>query len=187
MRAVGGLLEKQGIPFTVLDLVNMRGHYNPFAYLRRDSDALRLVTNLVANTTPKDAKNSDPFWDRAETALLQALILYLKHRAPVCEQNFTMVMEMINAAEVREGDPNFKSALDLLFDELESEDPQSIALKQYKVFKQAQDKTAKASSSARRSGLRPSICRSWPASQTATRCILGGWGRKSARFLRDTG
>ena len=143
MRAVGGLLEKQGIPFTVLDLVNMRGHYNPFAYLRRDSDALRLVTNLVANTTPKDAKNSDPFWDRAETALLQALILYLKHRAPVCEQNFTMVMEMINAAEVREGDPNFKSALDLLFDELESEEPQSIALKQYKVFKQAQDKTAK--------------------------------------------
>ena len=80
---------------------------------------------------------------RAETALLQALILYLKHRAPVCEQNFTMVMEMINAAEVREGDPNFKSALDLLFDELESEEPQSIALKQYKVFKQAQDKTAK--------------------------------------------
>ena len=143
LRAVGGLLEKQGIPFTVLDLVNMRGHYNPFAYLRRDSDALRLVTNLVANTTPKDAKNSDPFWDRAETALLQALILYLKHRAPVCEQNFTMVMEMINAAEVREGDPNFKSALDLLFDELESEEPQSIALKQYKVFKQAQDKTAK--------------------------------------------
>ena len=143
LRAVGGLFEKQGIPFTVLDLVNMRGHYNPFAYLRRDSDALRLVTNLVANTTPKDAKNSDPFWDRAETALLQALILYLKHRAPVCEQNFTMVMEMINAAEVREGDPNFKSALDLLFDELESEDPQSIALKQYKVFKQAQDKTAK--------------------------------------------
>ncbi|MFQ8833914.1 MAG: type IV secretory system conjugative DNA transfer family protein, partial [Ruthenibacterium lactatiformans] len=63
LRAVGGLLEKQGIPFTVLDLVNMRGHYNPFAYLRRDSDALRLVTNLVANTTPKDAKNSDPFWD----------------------------------------------------------------------------------------------------------------------------
>ena len=143
LRAVGGLFEKQGIPFTVLDLVNMRGHYNPFAYLRRDSDALRLVTNLVANTTPKDAKNSDPFWDRAETALLQALILYLKHRAPVCEQNFTMVMEMINAAEVREGDPNFKSALDLLFDELESEEPQSIALKQYKVFKQAQDKTAK--------------------------------------------
>ena len=143
LRAVGGLLEKQGIPFTVLDLVNMRGHYNPFAYLRRDSDALRLVTNLVANTTPKDAKNSDPFWDRAETALLQALILYLKHRAPVCEQNFTMVMEMINAAEVREGDLNFKSALDLLFDELESDDPQSIALKQYKVFKQAQDKTAK--------------------------------------------
>ena len=65
LRAVGGLFEKQGIPFTVLDLVNMRGHYNPFAYLRRDSDALRLVTNLVANTTPKDAKNSDPFWDRA--------------------------------------------------------------------------------------------------------------------------
>ena len=62
LRAVGGLLEKQGIPFTVLDLVNMRGHYNPFAYLRRDSDALRLVTNLVANTTPKGAKNSDPFW-----------------------------------------------------------------------------------------------------------------------------
>ena len=83
LRAVGGLFEKQGIPFTVLDLVNMRGHYNPFAYLRRDSDALRLVTNLVANTTPKGAKNSDPFWDRAETALLQALILYLKHKAPV--------------------------------------------------------------------------------------------------------
>lgn len=94
-----------------------------------------------------------------------------------------MVMEMINAAEVREGDPNFKSALDLLFDELESEDPQSIALKQYKVFKQAQDKTAKSILiGAAGPAWRPSICRSLPASQTATRCILGVWGRKSARF-----
>lgn len=161
----------------------MRGHYNPFAYLRRDSDALRLVTNLVANTTPKDAKNSDPFWDRAETALLQALILYLKHRAPVCEQNFTMVMEMINAAEVREGDPNFKSALDLLFDRAGKRRPAEHRAQAVQgVQAGAGQNRRKASSSARRSGLRPSICRSWPASQTATRCILGGWGRKSARF-----
>lgn len=185
---MGGLLESRGIPFTVLDLVNMRGHYNPFAYLRRDSDALRLVTNLVANTTPKGAKNSDPFWDRAETALLQALILYLKHRAPVCEQNFTMVMEMINAAEVREGDPNFKSALDLLFDELESEDPQSIALKQYKVFKQAQDKTAKSiliGAGGPACGLQSAGA--GPRHRQRRDVYWAAGGGKARDFLRDTG
>ena len=183
LRAVGGLFEKQGIPFTVLDLVNMRGHYNPFAYLRRDSDALRLVTNLVANTTPKDAKNSDPFWDRAETALLQALILYLKHRAPVCEQNFTMVMEMINAAEVREGDPNSKVRWTCCLTSWKAKTRRASRSSSTRCSSRRRTKPRKASSSARRSGLRPSICRSWPASQTATRCILGGWGRKSARFF----
>lgn len=143
LRSIGGLLEANRIPFTVLDLVNMRGHYNPFTYLRKDSDVLKLVTNLIANTTPKGSKSNDPFWDRAETALLEALILFLLHEAPPNEQNFTMVMELINAAEVREEDESYKSALDLLFEELEERDPQSIALKQYKVFKQAAGKTAK--------------------------------------------
>lgn len=145
LRATGGMLEKQGYEVKVLNLVDMARSdcYNPLAYVRTDTDALRLVTNLVKNTTPKTAGNTDPFWDKSETALLQAFILYLVHEAPLEEQNFEMVMYMIENAAASENDEEYKSPMDVMFETLEEKDPNHIALKQYKVFKQAAGKTAK--------------------------------------------
>lgn len=145
LRATGGMLEKQGYEVKVLNLVDMARSdcYNPLAYVRTDTDALRLVTNLVKNTTPKTAGNTDPFWDKSETALLQAFILYLVHEAPIEEQNFEMVMYMIENAAASENDEEYKSPMDVMFETLEEKDPNHIALKQYRVFKQAAGKTAK--------------------------------------------
>lgn len=145
LRDTGHLLKKQGYEVKVFDLINMANSfcYNPFRYIRDDKDVLKLVTNLIRNTTPKTAGNTDPFWEKSETALLQALMLYLYHEAPVEEQNFTMVMEMLNCAEVREDDENFLSPLDLLFERLQMKDPEHIAVKQYGIYKQAAGKTAK--------------------------------------------
>lgn len=145
LRATGGMLEGKGYEVKVLNLVDMARSdcYNPLAYVRTDTDALRLVTNLVKNTTPKTAGNTDPFWDKSETALLQAFILYLIHEAPVEEQNFEMVMYMIENAAASENDEEYKSPMDVMFETLEEKDPNHIALKQYRVFKQAAGKTAK--------------------------------------------
>ena len=106
LRDVGNLLEKEGYVIKVVDLINMnRSHcYNPFRYIKDDKDVLKLITNLIRNTTPKGSQTNDPFWEKSETALLEALCLYLLHEAPEEEQNFTMVMEMIAAAEVKEDD-----------------------------------------------------------------------------------
>lgn len=108
-----------------------------------DREVLTLIENLIQNTTPSHSKSSDPFWEKSETALLQALMLYLLHEAPPEEQNFSMVMEMIAAAEVHEDDDNYQSPLDILFERLEMREPDSIACKQYRIFKQAAGKTAK--------------------------------------------
>ena len=108
-----------------------------------DREVLTLIENLIQNTTPSHSKSSDPFWEKSETALLQALMLYLLHEAPPEEQNFPMVMEMIAAAEVHEDDDNYQSPLDILFERLEMREPDSIACKQYRIFKQAAGKTAK--------------------------------------------
>ena len=145
LRDTGNLLKSKGYEVRVLDLINTyRSHgYNPFAYLRDEKDVLKLVSNLVRNTTPKGASSNDPFWERAETALLEALILYLIFEAPPEEQNFPMVMEMINAAEVREEDEGYESVLDELFSRLEFRDPDHLAVKQYHIFKLAAGKTAK--------------------------------------------
>lgn len=145
LRDTGHLLKKQGYEVKVFDLINMANSfcYNPFRYIRDDKDVLKLVTNLIRNTTPKTAGNTDPFWEKSETALLQALMLYLYREAPMEEQNFTMVMEMLNCAEVREDDENFLSPLDLLFERLQMKDPEHIAVKQYGIYKQAAGKTAK--------------------------------------------
>lgn len=139
LRDTGHLLEKQGYEICVLDLINMKqSHgYNPFAYLRDEKDVLKLVNNLVRNTTPKGSSSNDPFWERAETALLEALILYLVSKAPPYEQNFPMVMEMINAAEVKESDEEYASVLDELFERLEMQEPDHLAVKQYHIFKLA--------------------------------------------------
>lgn len=145
LRDVGNLLEKEGYVIKVVDLINMnRSHcYNPFRYIKDDKDVLKLITNLIRNTTPKGSPTNDPFWEKSETALLEALCLYLLHEAPEEEQNFTMVMEMIAAAEVKEDDEEYQSPLDELFERLEIRNPNSLALKQYKIYKQAAGKTAK--------------------------------------------
>lgn len=138
-RAIGGLLEQEGYEVLLLNLVDMANSdcYNPFMYLHSDIDAIKLITNLIQNTTPQKAQTSDPFWDRAETAFLSALILYLYHEAPESERNFATVMYMVENSAVREEDENYCSPVDLLFDDLERVDPDHIALKEYKVFKQA--------------------------------------------------
>ena len=145
LRDVGNLLEKEGYVIKVVDLINMnRSHcYNPFRYIKDDKDVLKLITNLIRNTTPKGSQTNDPFWEKSETALLEALCLYLLHEAPEEEQNFTMVMEMIAAAEVKVDDEEYQSPLDELFERLEIRNPNSLALKQYKIYKQAAGKTAK--------------------------------------------
>lgn len=145
LRDTGLLLEKEGYVIKVIDLINMsRSHgYNPFAYIQDDKDVLKLITNLIRNTTPKGAQSTDPFWEKSETALLEALCLYLLHEAPSDEQNFTMVMEMITAADVREDDEEYQSPLDELFERLAIRNSESLAVKQYKIYKQAAGKTAK--------------------------------------------
>lgn len=144
LTATGGVLKSRGYDVRVLNLVNMEQSdgYNPFAYLRDEKDALRLVNNLIQSTTPKGSHSSDPFWEKSETALLQAIILMLFHEAPAHEQNFSMVMHVLEFAEVKEEDDDFVSPLDMLFQALEREQPDHIAVKQYKVFKQASGKTA---------------------------------------------
>lgn len=145
LRDTGNLLEKEGYVIRIIDLIDMsKSHgYNPFAYIQDDKDVLKLITNLIRNTTPKGAQSNDPFWEKSETALLEALCLYLINEAPEEEQNFSMVMEMIIAAEPKEDDEDYISPLDQLFIELEKDKPESLALKQYKIYKQAAGKTAK--------------------------------------------
>ena len=145
LRKTGGLLEKQGYEVRVFDLINPDTSfcYNPFEYVHDDKDVLRLISNLIQNTTPKGSQSSDPFWEKSETALLQALMLYLLHEAPPEEQNFAMIMEMLGSAQVKEEDEDYESPLDILFDRLEMRDPDSIAVKQYHINKQAAGKTAK--------------------------------------------
>ena len=145
LRKTGGVLERNGYEVRVFDLINPETSwcYNPFAYVRDDKDVLKLINNLIRNTTPKGAQSSDPFWEKSETALLQALMLYLLHEAPPEEQNFPMIMEMLGSAQVKEDDEDYQSPLDILFERLEMRDPESIAVKQYVIYKQAAGKTAK--------------------------------------------
>lgn len=145
LRDVGGLLEKKGYEVRVLDLINMhRSHcYNPFVYLKSDNDVQRLVTNLFKATTPKGAQSQDPFWDTAASMLFLALVFYLKYEAPPDEQNFPMVMELLRAGEVREDDDGYVSPLDELFDRLEMQNPEHIAVKYYKDYHSGSAKTLK--------------------------------------------
>lgn len=143
--ATGGYLQQKGYDIRVLNLVNLAESdgYNPFRYLRDEKDALRLVNNLIQATTPKGSHSNDPFWEKSETALLQAIILMLFQEAPEYEQNFSMVMRVLEYAEVREEDDEYISPLDLLFQAIERENPESVAVRQYHVFKLAAGKTAK--------------------------------------------
>ena len=139
------MLENKGVKVRVLDLINMEKSYcyNPFVYLQSDTDVQKLVTNLFKATTPKGSQAQDPFWDNSASMLLSALIFYLRHEAPDDERNFGMVMEMLRAADTREDDEDFRSPLDDLFDILESEEPDHIAVKYYKLYRKGSGKTLK--------------------------------------------
>jgi type IV secretion system protein VirD4 len=145
LKSTGHLLEAKGYEIKVIDLINMNKSfgYNPFQYIHDDPEILKLITNLIRNTTPKGSQAGEPFWEKSETAILQALMLYLFHYAPKEEQNFSMLMEMLSYAEVREDDEAYVSPLDELFFRLKTDDPGSIALKQYLIYKDAAGKTAK--------------------------------------------
>ena len=144
-RDTGRLLKEKGMEVKVLDLINMWKSfcYNPFVYLNDDNDVQRLVTNLFKSTTPKGSQTQDPFWDTAASMLLLALIFFLKHEAPEEEQNFPMVMEMLRAGEVREEDDSYQSPLDELFERLEMNNPDHIAVKYYKDYRSGSAKTLK--------------------------------------------
>ena len=145
LRDTGHYLEMQGYDIKVLDLLDMNNSYsyNPFVYLQSDLDVQRLVTNLFANTTDKNSAKGEQYWELAGQQLLMALVLYLWHEAPPEEQNFGMVLEMIDAMEVKEEDENHISPIDILFERLKMRDPRHIALKYYRNFKKAAGKTAK--------------------------------------------
>ena len=140
----GRALLKNGYKVKIFNTINFRKsmHYNPFAYIHKETDILKLVTTLIANTKG-EGKGGDEFWTKAETLLYTALIGYIYYEAPKEEQNFSTLLEMINAMEVREDDEEFKNAVDLLFDELEQKDPDHFAVRQYKKYKLAAGKTAK--------------------------------------------
>ena len=140
----GKLLQRGGYKIKVLNTINFKKsmRYNPFAYLRSEKDILKLVNCLILNTKG-EGKSNDPFWEKAEVALDSALMLYLIHEAPQDEQNFETMIYMMNFADVREEDEQYRSPLDMLFRALEEEQPAHVAVKQYKVFKQAAGKTAK--------------------------------------------
>lgn len=144
-RDEGHLLEEKGYIVKVLDLINMeKSHcYNPFVYLQSDNDVQKLVTNLFKSTTPKGSQSNDPFWDTAASMLLLALIFYLYYEAPAEEQNFPMVMEMLRAGEVKEDDDSYISPLDIIFNQLEFDDPNHIALKYYRDYHSGSAKTLK--------------------------------------------
>lgn len=145
VRDTGELLEKKGYSVKVLDLINMeKSHcYNPFVYLKNDNDVQKLVTNLFKSTTPKGSQSNDPFWDTAASMLLLSLIFYLWYEAPEEEQNFTMVMEMLRAGDVKEDDDMYLSPLDVLFERLETNNPEHIALKYYRDYHSGSAKTLK--------------------------------------------
>lgn len=145
LAAVGHLLKEKGYTVKAFNLVDFSQSdgYNPFKYVRDDKDVLRLITNLIRNTTPKGSGGSDPFWEKAETALLESLMFYLLYEAPEEEQNFSMIMKMLSYADVREDKETYVSALDLLFKQLGDNQPMHIAVKQYRIYKQAAGKTAK--------------------------------------------
>ena len=145
LRAVGKLFLEEGYVLRVFDLIDPSKSdcYNPFRYIRKDADVFKLIDNFIKNTTPKGAKANDPFWEKSETALDAALMLYLLHEAPVEDQNMETILYMIENGGAKEEDDDYQSPLDLLFEALEEEQPDHIAVRQYHIFKQAAGKTAK--------------------------------------------
>ncbi len=140
----GKMLLRNGYKIKILNTINFKKsmRYNPFAYIKSEKDILKLVTTLIANTKG-EGKSGDDFWVKAETLLYTALIGYIYFEAPENEQNFSTLIEFINASEVREDDEDFQNPVDLMFEALEKKDPQHFAVRQYKKYKLAAGKTAK--------------------------------------------
>lgn len=145
MRATAPLLIENGYEVHVFNLITPEDSdgYNPFVYIRTDEDVIKLINNIIENTTPKNSQQGDPFWKQSEVALDSALMLYLLHEAPPEEQNFETLMFMIENASVMEEDEEYMSPVDVVFQMLEDRDSEHIAVKQWKIFKQASGKTAK--------------------------------------------
>ena len=141
---VGKLLERNNYRIKIFNTINFKKsmHYNPFAYIHSEKDILKLVTTLITNTKG-DGKSGDEFWTKAETLLYCALIGYIHYEAPPEEQNFSTLLEFINAMEVREDDEEYKNPVDRMFEELEAEKPNHFAVRQYKKYSLAAGKTAK--------------------------------------------
>ena len=140
----GNALLKNGYKLKILNTINFKKsmHYNPFAYVHSEKDILKLVTTLMTNTKG-EGSGGDPFWEKSERLLLTALIAYLHYEAPVEEQNFTTLLEMLNTMQVLEDDEEYQNPVDLLFEELAKKKPNSFAGRQYKLYKLAAGKTAK--------------------------------------------
>ena len=140
----GNALLKNGYKVRILNTINFKKsmHYNPFAYVHSEKDILKLVTTLMTNTKG-EGSGGDPFWEKSERLLLTALIAYLHYEAPVEEQNFATLLEMLNTMQVLEDDEEYQNPVDLLFEELAKKKPNSFAVRQYKLYKLAAGKTAK--------------------------------------------
>ena len=141
---VGNAFLVNGYRIKIFNTINFKKsmHYNPFAYIHDEKDILKLVTTLIANTKG-EGKGGDEFWEKAEKLLYSALIGYIHYEAPEEEKNFTTLLEMINAMEVREDDEEFKNPVDLMFDQLAERDPDHFAVRQYAKYKLSAGKTAK--------------------------------------------
>ncbi len=139
------MLVRAGYKLKVLNTINFAKsmHYNPFHYIRTEKDILKLVNTIIANTKGEGEKSTEDFWVKAERLLYCALIGYIYYEAPEEEQNFATLLEFLNASEAREDDEEFKNAVDCLFEDLEAEDPEHFAVRQYKKYKLAAGKTAK--------------------------------------------
>ena len=135
----GKMLKRGKYKIKVLNTINFAKsmHYNPFAYLRSEKDILKLVNTIIVNTKGEGQQSGEDFWVKAEKLYYTALIAYIWYEAPEEEQNFAMLIDMIDASEAREDDENFKNAVDLLFEELEEKDPNHFAVRQYKKYKLA--------------------------------------------------
>ena len=141
----GKMLVRHGYKVKVLNTINFSKsmHYNPFHYIHSEKDILKLVNTIMVNTKGEGEKSSEDFWTKAERLLYCALIGYIWYEAPEEEQNFATLLEFINASETREDDETFKNAVDMLFEELEKEEQEHFAVRQYKKYKLAAGKTAK--------------------------------------------
>ena len=163
----GKLLQRGGYRIKVLNTINFKKsmRYNPFAYLRSEKDILKLVNTIIANTKGDGEKSGEDFWVKSERLFYCALISYIHYEAPEEEKNFTTLLEMINASEAREDDPEFQSPVDLMFERLEEKDPEHFAVRQYKKFLLSAGKT-------RSSILISCGARLAPFDSAATRCRI---------------